>query len=315
VVHAETVPLNLIPSDGQVTDGRYFLWSKTNGGYVEVTRSFWEWIRFHNTSTFATWPLVMLAGGYLVFAELGSKVRGGISPIVASARVRQVRGSGPLLAWTRSAGLIGGTWFSRPLVRIQVYPAGIVVKPLFIAEGAVLAGEITAVTPKGGLSARSVADRSPVLGFGVSEVSPSYQPRGQFVEVEHTGVGIASPLMIVGSGNWDIAQAISRVADGARARSADGLMPAPETPMPSATIEANDMMQVEPAQGNRRQQLPSPIRIGGAILGIIVSLTMVWLGITWVIPQLGLFGVAWTAFLIFILAVNTRRFLVRRRDS
>jgi hypothetical protein len=209
---SETLPLNLIPSDGQVTGGHYFLWSKTNGGYVEVSRSFWEWVRFHEPTVFLSWPLVMIAMGYLVFAQLSGKMVGHTSRAVASERVRQVRDSGPAVASTRTAGLIGKVSFSRPLVRIEVYPAGIVIKPLFMPERAILASEISAVTPKGGLSAQSVRDGRLVLGYGVAEVPSSYRPRGQYVEIEHAGVGMASPVVILGSGNWEIAQAISRVA-------------------------------------------------------------------------------------------------------
>jgi hypothetical protein len=161
---SETLPLNLIPSEGQVIGGHYFLWSKTNGGLVEVSRSFWEWSRFHEASLFLTWPLVMLAGGYLVFAELASKVGRAISPILASERVRLVW-AGPLLASTRSAGLIGTAWFSRSLLRIQVYPAGVVLKPVFMAERAILAVEISAVTPMGGLSATSCPREAARPGF------------------------------------------------------------------------------------------------------------------------------------------------------
>jgi hypothetical protein len=309
---SETLPLNLIPSEGQVVGGHYFLWSKTHGGLVEVSKSFWEWSRFHEKSLFISWPLVMLAFGYLVFARLGSRVGGAASPILASERVRLVRGSGPLVVSTRSAGLIGRAWFSRPLLHIWVYPGGVVLKPPLMAERAILAFEISAVTPMGGLSARSVPDRHPVLGLGVAEVSPTYQPRGQFVQVEHDGVGMASPLVLVGSGNWDTAQAIRRIAEAAgRVSAARVLRPAEEAPMPSSVFESNTVGGV--AQRGRWQLLPAPIELGMAILGAIIGVAMLWFGIAWFIPQLGLFGVVWTTGIVLILALNARRFVLRGR--
>jgi hypothetical protein len=310
---SETLPLNLIPSDGHVTGGHYFLWSKTNGGYVEVSSSFWEWVRFHDASFFMTWPMVMLAGGYLVVAQLQTKMGGNMSPILASERVRHVRTSGALLASTRSAGLIGNVWLSRGLVRIQVYPAGIVLKPVFSAERAILATEIGAVTPKGGLSARSVRSKFPALGFGASEVPSTYHPRGPLVEIEHTGVGMASPLELVGSGNWDIAQAIGRVADAARGTSAANVLTPPqEAPMPSSVSDSNATAKGGAAQRGRWQHLPAPIELGLAILGAVIGVAMLWFGIAWFIPQLGLFGVVWTVWIVVILALNARRFLLRR---
>jgi hypothetical protein len=311
---SETLPLNLIPSDGQVSAGHYFLWSKTNGGYVEVSRSFWEWSRFHERSLFATWPLVMLAIGYLVFAYLASDVRGSISPALVPARVRQVRGSGPLKASTRGAGLIGRAWFSRPLLRTWVYPGGIVVKPPFMAERAILAAEISAVTPKGGLSAQSVPDRQPVFGFGVSEVPSTYQPRGQFVQVEHAGVGMASPLVLVGSGNWDIAQAMSRVAEEAHAHSVPNLPASTGEGNVPSNVEPNAAAHISSVHGPNHGHLPAPIELGLTILGIIIGIALLWFGFTWAIPQTGLFGVAWTVVVILILAANMRRSWRRRRE-
>jgi hypothetical protein len=312
---SETLPLNLIPSDGRVVDGHYFLWSKTNGGFVEVSRSFWEWVRFHEPTVFLSWPFVMLAIGYLVFAHLSGAAAGQTSPVDSAERVRRVRDSGPLLASTRSEGLIGRAWFSRPLLRIQAYPGGVVVKPPFMAERAVLAREIIAVKPEGGLSAQSVPERRLILGFGVSQVSESYRPRGPFVQIEHAGVGMASPLVISGAGNWDIAQAVGKIADAVRASSeADIPTVARETPMPSSEIDARTIAPVGTTRGGRREPVPPVIKAGLGILGIIVGGWLVWSGITWAIPQLGLFGVVWTAGVVSILAVNAWRFLVRWRE-
>lgn len=306
---SETIPLQLIPQDSHELDGHFFMWSKNSGGYVELSRSFWEWVRFHSATVFLTWPLVMLAAGYLVFTRLSGIAAGQASPVVSPNRVRQVRDSGPLLASARSSGLIGHVWFSRPLLRIHVYPGGILAKPLFIAERAVLAGEITAVKLGGGLSAQSVPDKWPTLGFSVAEVSPSFRVRGPFVQIDHAGAGMASPLVISGSGIWDVAQEIRMLADASRGISpASGQASATEkTSMAPSGIEASTEPQTLIAQGARRENLPAVVKAGLAILGVIVSAALVWFGITWAIPQLGPFGLVWTAAVVLILAANVWR--------
>jgi hypothetical protein len=39
----ETFPMALVPSDTYERAGHYFIWSKVHGGYIEVSRSFWDW--------------------------------------------------------------------------------------------------------------------------------------------------------------------------------------------------------------------------------------------------------------------------------
>ena len=296
---SETLPLNLIPSDGRVVDGHYLLWSKTHGGYVEVSRPFWEWVRFHEPTVFLSWPLVILAMGFVVLTHLSGLAAGGAGSEASAERVLQVRDSGPLLASTRTAGLIGTAWFSRGLLRIDAYPDGLVVKPLLMAERAILAGEIVAVKPDGGLSAESAPERRPILGVGMSQVAPGYRPKGPSLEIVHAGVGMASPLVLAGSGNWGIAQAIRGQAAAAQTGTGSG--------------EVAGATGIASARPSLEDQLPSAVKAGLGILGVIVGVALIWSGITWAIPELGLPGVAWTVFVVLILAVNVRRSLMERR--
>lgn len=90
--------------------------------------------------------------------------------------------------------------------------------------------------------------------------------------------------------------------------------PVQEMPMSSSGMQAKAAAQAEIAQGARREHIPAVIKAGLEILGIIVGVALLWSGIAWAIPQLGLFGVAWTAGVVLILAANARRLLVRRRE-
>jgi hypothetical protein len=306
-VMSETAPLDLIPSDGRVIDGQYYLWSKTHGGYVAVSASFWQWVRFHDATVFLSWPLVMVAAFALVFAGLSRRI-GGLGQIDSKMRVQSVRDSGPLLASVRTGGVIGRIWFSRPLLRVEAYPGGLVIKPVFTAARAVLASEVRGVESGGGLS-REAGNRGPVVGVGVAELSAAYLPDGPFVRIDHDGVGVASPIVIVGSGNWRLAQALPRAANGAAGRTSldDGTRAPGSTAVDAGATSGQPIGAIT---GVGRPGLPSPIELGGTVLGVAVCGVLLWFGITVAIPQSGLFGVFWTVFLVAIIAVNLRRLWV-----
>jgi hypothetical protein len=291
----ETLPLNLIPSEGRVVDGHYFLWSKIHGGFVEVGSGTYGWLPLHETSVVLSWPLVMLAGGALLFLHFSRRVAGTLPPAYAFGRSAQVRLSGPALASARTAGTIGVVFFSRPLLRVDVHPAGILVKPPFLSERAILASEIRAVEPGGGLSEQSSPERGPVLGVGASEVAPTFRPRGSFLRVDHAGVGMAAPLTLIG-GRWDVAAAILQIAGPERLATQSQLTQATQTQL------------TQPAAPGQ-SPMPTGIRSASLVLGFVVTAVLVWSGITFAIPQLGLPGILWTAALIVILAINVRRYV------
>lgn len=286
----ETLPLNLIPSNRHVVDGHYFLWSKVRGGFVEVGRDSFAWLPLHEATVFLSWPLVMIAGGALVFLYFSSRVAGTLPRAEAIGRAAQVRLSGPATASARIAGTIGTVFFSRPLLRVDVHPAGIVVKLPILPERAILASEIIAVEPGGGLSDQSKPEGGPVLAVGASEVSSTFRPRGPYLRIDHAGVGMATPLTLIG-GRWDVAAAILQIAGSDRA--------------------ATPSLANRPAMPGG-SPLPRGIQTAFLILGIVVTAVLVWSGISFAIPQTGLFGVLWTVGLIVILALNVRRYV---RDS
>jgi hypothetical protein len=46
-----------------------------------------------------------------------------------------------------------------------------------------------------------------VFGLAVQEVPTRFRPRGPFLEIDHDGRGMATPLRLEG-GRWDVAEAI-----------------------------------------------------------------------------------------------------------
>ena len=294
---AETAPLNLIPSNGRVVDGHYLLWSKSRGGLVDVGEATYQWLRLHETIFFLSWPLVMIAGGSLVFRVFGGRIAGDAGPAADAERAAAVRASGPPKVSARMAGSIGTIWFSRPLLRVDVHPGGIVVKPALLPERAILASEILAATPGGGLAPSSSPPSGPTLGLAVREISPARRPRGPFLSVDHVGLGMASPLRLEG-GRWDIAEAVRSIAPSVR--------------QPDAALKLAPPSGRELNIG-RWDGLPPIVVAGWLVLAVIVTVSLVLFGLTVVIPQTGAFGIVWTAGLIAIGAYNLRRYVFGRR--
>jgi hypothetical protein len=50
--------------NGKIEAGKYFLWGDHNGskGYIEVSKSVFEYSRWHGYTVMVTWPLIVLAG-------------------------------------------------------------------------------------------------------------------------------------------------------------------------------------------------------------------------------------------------------------
>ena len=61
----EVTPKQLVPSLSKVEAGHYLLLSKTHGGYVEVSKAAWDWLRFHEVSIVVTHPMAILGGAFL----------------------------------------------------------------------------------------------------------------------------------------------------------------------------------------------------------------------------------------------------------
>ncbi|HET7030609.1 MAG TPA: hypothetical protein VFI34_08865 [Candidatus Limnocylindrales bacterium] len=294
---AETVPLNLISSNSRVVDGHFFLWSKIRGGLVEVPESTYRWLPVHEASFFLSWPLVMGSALVLGIRIFGRQVAGTAGPTGDARRVAAVRASGPPITSARMAGSIGSVWFSRPLLRVDVHPAGIVVRPALTAERAIDAGEIREVTPSGGLGPTSHEAGGRVYGLAVREVPARVAPRGPFLTVEHEGVGMATPLRLDG-GRWDVADAIQAIA-----REGAGRQGMPDR---GEALDPSD-------RSDGREGLPRNVTWGGIVLGFVVTVSLILFGLTFAIPHLGPFGIFWTLGLVAIAGFNVRRLLLGRR--
>jgi hypothetical protein len=197
---------------------------------------------------------------------------------VAGERAAAVRASGQVIATERAGGRLGEVWFSGPLLRISVYPAGIVIKPALMTEHAILASEIRRVVHAGGVL-------------------------GRRVEVEHAGIDSASPFVVSGQSS-----------DGPLVRAIESVAPMTE---PGPT-EIGDSSPRHPTSSKRAglsmgvQGAPNGVMATLGIFGIGVNILMIAIGLFWAIPELGAFGILWTLFAIFIAATNVRRMLSRR---
>jgi hypothetical protein len=175
--------------NGYEQDGHYFV--RLHGAYVEVSRATWEWIRVHSLSVFITHPLAMAGMAYMLFRFgfpmfMGGKTQGAAT----TARMEQIRTSGPVLATARCAGRIGEISVSGPLLEVSVLPAGIVIKPIFMPPRAIAASEIRRVVPHGGIF-------------------------GSRLEIEHDGTDIGSPLILYVSAESSVGRAIRDLTSSA----------------------------------------------------------------------------------------------------
>jgi len=161
--------------NGHQADGHYFVWNKL--GFTEVSQATWNWLRLHQASVVVTHPLGLLGGWYAFARRRSAGISGGLSPAEVSARVREVRESGPMLAMASGPGL------RLPMIRLTVYPGGMVIKPTFGSEHSILVEEIDSVTTG--------------LNLGL-----------QSVQIWHDGVDFPSPLAISANHYSPIALAI-----------------------------------------------------------------------------------------------------------
>jgi hypothetical protein len=167
----ETAPMNLIPQDGFVTDGHYWLWSKTAGGYVEVSQSFYTWIRLQGLTLVVTHPMAM-AGMLLLLIRSAFPARSDHREAPRSEdRAGALKSRGAPLAAMRTGATIGETHIGLPIVRVEAYPTGIVIRPAFMAPRVVLASEMVDV-----------------------RYEKSWKQRG--LVIRHTGTELASPVAL-----------------------------------------------------------------------------------------------------------------------
>jgi hypothetical protein len=164
---------------GHQSSGHYFVANKP--GYTEVSQATWNWLRFHSMSMFVTHPVGLVGGAWYKFArDWPGRISGNASPAEMSARIRQVRESGPVLAMVSTSARFGRIWL--PRVHVTVHPGGIIVKPL-TSEHSILADEIDRAIPRRFL-------------------------RFERVEIWHARVDFISPLIISAKSDSQIVEAI-----------------------------------------------------------------------------------------------------------
>jgi hypothetical protein len=247
--------------NGYQQDGHYFV--RLRGGYSEVSRATWEWSRVHSLSVLITHPLALAGMGYMLFRFGFPMFMGGKSESAATmARVEEIRTSGPTIATARCAGRIGGVTISGPLIQVSVLPGGIVIKPIFMPPRAIGASEISRVFPK-----RRIF--------------------GNYLEIEHAGTDVASPLILYVSADSRVGRALGSLVSSAG--------------------------EVTRLLGPTAPGSTSPFVTALGIYGLTVNLAVIAIGVLWAIPALGVFGLVFTIIAVVIAVANTRSLLLRRR--
>src|SRR5258707_1733960 len=130
-----------------------------------------------------THPLALLSMAYLVFRVVFPAAMGRQGATDATQREQVLRASGPALASADPGGQIGTLTMSWPLLAVQVFPGGILLKPTFMRSAAILKSEIT------GLRVKKV-----LLG-------------SRYVEVTYNASGVYSPLVLYVSPETDVSRA------------------------------------------------------------------------------------------------------------
>jgi hypothetical protein len=126
---------------GFIRDGHYFL---VHGGVAtEVSRERWDWSNLHAASLVVTHPLGMAGAAYLLFTVVFPSMLGGGDPTARRERVERIRRSGVALASTRTGGKIGELRATKPLVRADVHPGGLVISVIGIEPLAIEADAVT----------------------------------------------------------------------------------------------------------------------------------------------------------------------------
>ena len=218
--------------NGYVRDGHYFVAS--HGSVTEVSRSQWEWDQLLGTLMFITFPLGMASGAFLLFRHVFPAFAISNAPALdVASLVSSVRKSGPCLASDKPGGILGDVRMSRGLLAVDVYPAGIVLRPVLMAPQAVLASEIDSVHPGRRFMVR-------------------------VLEIDHSGRGARSPIFLYRDEHAPISRAIIQLARGGSAA----------IPIPPAPMSASPMY--DPT--SFRQGLALPRRVGSLSGSVSVDL-------------------------------------------
>lgn len=165
--------------------------------YNEVSEAAWQMSRTHALSVFITHPLGMGGMAFLLFRYIFPRFMRGDDGANAS-RIQAARESGPELVSGRCGGRLGEIQFSAPLLRVSVFPAGVLIKPIWMAAKVILASEL-----------RGVAFKRQFLATAL--------------EVDHSGVDVASPVLLYVSRDSALGTAIEKLHSGRASSDALGV--------------------------------------------------------------------------------------------
>lgn len=129
--------------NGYARDGRYYVASQ--GRITEVSAGQWRLNRLHALSLVLTHPLGMFGLSLLNFHRRFARTVYQVPMATIAAREERIRNAGPLLATRRSSGEIGPMSLPGPWLRTTIFPAGVVIAPLFHRPFAIAAADIMRV--------------------------------------------------------------------------------------------------------------------------------------------------------------------------
>lgn len=95
---AEILPQNLLPDVAYRTADQAFIWSKNIGGYVEVTPSYYDWIRFHGVTFFASGGLLLVGCTYFLLDKFSVRLASEIRRVERRSRIFEIEHEGVDLA-------------------------------------------------------------------------------------------------------------------------------------------------------------------------------------------------------------------------
>jgi hypothetical protein len=90
-------------------------------------------------------PLAMVAMAYLLFQHIFPTMIYRAGPETRKQAIQTHQATGTVLVTTTCGGYIGALQFRGPLLRVEVYPGGILLKPLLMPAVAILSHEITTI--------------------------------------------------------------------------------------------------------------------------------------------------------------------------
>ena len=172
--------------NGYERDGHYYVSSQ--GRATEVSEIQWRLSRLHAISIWITHPLAMAAMAYLLFNHVFPSMMYRATNRELAEAEQAVRRSGTPLASICCGGRIGNgnMNYRGPLVHAEVYPGGILVKPIFQAPFALATSDIASVHFK-----------------------PEWWDKG--VEIAHTSPQVTSPIFLRCSGDDPFMTALRKI--------------------------------------------------------------------------------------------------------